>query len=418
MLSDFDDISWIDSIPPEETRAILGALFRVFHLITVLTDLDVLLEEIMEVGKQVAAAEACSLMLFDPAHGVLYFHVAIGEEGNQQALKHEVRLKLNQGIAGLAAGTRRSINVPDASKDPRVFREADLASDFQTRSILAVPLVDADGLVGVIEVLNKVGGGAFTTLDQRVMEVFASVVATAITNARLIDKNLRSERLAAIGVVVASMSHYTKNIITGMNGSVELIDQALIQERPELLRKGWSLLKRSVERISSVVEDMLAYSKPRRPMVSACSFADIVNDAAQTFEGTLHQKQVDFSTDTSSIDRPVHVDARAMYRCILNLLSNATFVVSEKTGRIRLRSWINSVGDLEIEFSDNGPGIPEDLRDKIFDPFFSTKGNQGTGLGLAVTHKLIKEHGGSIRAGNLKSGGACFQIVIPQPKGA
>ncbi len=414
MLSDFDDISWIDSVPPEETRAILGALFRVFHLITVITDLDVLLEEIMEESKQVASAEACSLMLFDPGSETLYFHVALGEEGNQQALKHKVKLKLNQGIAGIAAGTRRTINVPDASKDPRVYREADAASDFQTRSILAVPLVDTDGLVGVIEVLNKVDGGAFTTMDQRVMEVFSSVVATVITNARLIDKNIRSERLAAIGVAVASMSHYTKNIITGMNGSVELIDQALAQDKPDLLMKGWSLLKRSVERISSVVEDMLAYSKPRRAMMSPCSFADIVNDAAQTFEGTLRQKQVVFEIDTASIDKPVHVDERAMYRCILNLLSNATFVVNEKTGRIKLKAWLNAAGDLEFEFSDNGPGISEDLRDKIFDPFFSTKGNQGTGLGLAVTHKLIKEHGGSIRAGNLKSGGACFQVTIPQ----
>ena len=141
--------------------------------------------------------------------------------GNQEALKNLVRLKLNQGIAGVAAATRECINVGDVASDPRFFRDADAASKFQTRSVLAVPMIDREALVGVLEVVNKVGGGAFTDTDTHVMEMFSSVAATAIVNARLIEENLRAERLAAIGQAVAGLSHYTKNIITLACGAAQ-----------------------------------------------------------------------------------------------------------------------------------------------------------------------------------------------------
>ena len=110
-----DNPSWLTDVRPDDLRRIVNALYRVHRLVPAITDLNSLLEQIMEEGKRIAEAEACSLMLYDPYADELYFQVALGESGDQQALR-EVRLKLSQGIAGASAISRQCINVRDVQK--------------------------------------------------------------------------------------------------------------------------------------------------------------------------------------------------------------------------------------------------------------------------------------------------------------
>ena len=408
-------------------RRIVDALYRVHHLIAVITDLDTLLERIMEESKRAANAEACSLMLYDKRSRELYFQVAQGESGDQQALKREVRLQLGQGIGGTAAAQRETINVEDVTQDKRFYKEADEVSHFATRSILAVPLLDRDSLVGVVELVNKIGDTAFTDADLRVMEMFSALAATSITNARLIEESLRTERMAAIGQAVAGLSHHIKNIITGMSGSAELIDQRLREDDVEVLQRCWPILKRSTERISSFVQDMLSFSKPREPVYEVCEVRALLDDVTETFWGLLSQRNVKLDVDTEGVSQPVEVDREGIFRAVLNLLTNAAEAAPPETGHIRLTARLEPVvipakaeiqpeQNLIIEVADNGPGVPEDKRHLIFEPFFSTKGSQGTGLGLSVSEKTVREHGGEITVGRSPEGGALFCIVIPQAR--
>ncbi|MCL4217432.1 MAG: GAF domain-containing protein, partial [Candidatus Hydrogenedentes bacterium] len=181
---------WLSTVSPNELRRIIEALYRVHRLVAAMTDLNTLLERIIEESRTVARAEASSLMLYDHVSDELYFEVALGEQGDQQALKREIRLAPGQGIAGAAAQSRESINVPDVTREPQWAAAADEKSKFQTRNLLAVPLLDKDKLIGVIEVLNKIDGEAFTDTDKHVMEMFSALAATAIANARLIEDNL------------------------------------------------------------------------------------------------------------------------------------------------------------------------------------------------------------------------------------
>ncbi|MBX7255577.1 MAG: GAF domain-containing protein [Candidatus Hydrogenedentes bacterium] len=405
---------WLEAVSPEDLRRIVDALYRVHRFLVVITDLDVLLERIMEESKHVAQAEACSLLLYDSIAEELYFEVALGESGDQQALKRMVRLKLDQGIAGAAATSRQTINVPDVYSDPRFYGDADATSHFRTHSLLAVPLVDRDKLVGVLEVVNKIGGGPFTGIDSRIMEMFGGLVASAIANARLIEENLRAERLAAIGQAIAGLSHYTKNIITGMSGSVDLIDQGLERDNQELVKRSWPVFKRTTKRIANFVEDMLAFSKPRTPILETCLIGEIIDDAVQTFQETLVRKEVSLQVDYSQAPIPVQVEPQGIYRVLLNLMINSSEAVPKKDGILRIEARQSESGDLLLEVADNGPGVPDNLRRKIFEPFFSTKGTQGTGLGLAVTRKLIREHGGEIEIDSSPEGGALFRIRIPK----
>lgn len=150
--------TWLADSSSEELRRIVDVLYRVHHFISAITDLDTLLERIMAESRALAHAEACSLMLYDPDGEELYFRVALGEKGDQQLLKREIRLKLGQGIAGAAAETRQAINVENVQKDERFYGTVDQKTHFETRSILAVPLLDHEKLIGVLEVLNKEDG--------------------------------------------------------------------------------------------------------------------------------------------------------------------------------------------------------------------------------------------------------------------
>lgn len=408
-----DDIPWLQDVPPADVRRIVDALYRVHYLLSVITDLNTLLERIMEESKEVARAEACSLLLYDALGQDLYFQITQGKTGDQQALKRQVRLKLGQGIAGVAAATRTSINVCDVETDTRFYSNADEVSHFKTRNLLAVPLVDREELVGVIEVVNKIDGGSFSDTDLHVLEMFSSLAATAIVNARLIEQNLASARMAAIGQAVAGLSHYIKNIITGMIGSSELIDDGLALNDIAMLQRCWPVFRRSSNRISEIVQDMLAFSKTRKPVCELCDISHLIADATNNFAGLIARKDIAVEIH-SSLRQPVYVDSTGIFRCLLNLLTNAGDAVPAGSGKIDISAWLNDDKDLVIEVADNGPGVPESDRARIFEPFFSTKGSQGTGLGLAVTHKIIEEHSGTIAVERGPEGGALFRILLPQ----
>ena len=175
-----EGVPWLRDVSPQELRRILDVTHRVHGLLAVITDLDTLLDRVMQECKAVASAEACSLMLYDPQSQGLHFHVALGEKGDQQRLKQQIRLQVGQGVAGMAAALRKPINVEDVKRSQLWYWPADEVTQFQTRAVLAVPLLDRDQLIGVVEVLNKQDGGPFTEADLHVMEIFSSVVATAI----------------------------------------------------------------------------------------------------------------------------------------------------------------------------------------------------------------------------------------------
>jgi len=141
----------------------------------------------------IANAEACSLLLYDTESEELYFSVPLG----------------------------------DSSQRNRQLKEADETSGFKTRSLLAVPMVQKEHLIGVLEVVNKIGEKVFSTFDERIMELFASLGASVILQARLIDENLQAERMVAIGQTVAALSHYSKNLLGSVRASIEIIDECL-----------------------------------------------------------------------------------------------------------------------------------------------------------------------------------------------
>jgi signal transduction histidine kinase len=397
-------------------RRMLDAVYRVHQLSLQVNEVDTTLDALMREGKIVAEAEACSMLLYDDKSNELFFHVTMGDLGDQRALKEQVRLALGQGIAGKAALDRCCIRVDDVTNDPDFFNVDDI-SQMKTQSLLALPMVDQEHLIGVVELVNKVGEAKFSEADQRILEVFASLAASVIVRARLIEEKLRTEKLAAIGQAVAGLSHYTKNILHGLSGSVELLDQHINAEKDPVVQSSWPILKRNVGRIGHVVEDMLAYSKPRVPMLEWCQVDELLQDVLESVRNA--SRNIETSIELNVDDGPdkIYVDEQGIFRCLLNLLSNALDATKDiPNGAVQITSTTTDSNKWHLEVNDTGPGVNPSEMNTIFDPFFSTKGSNGTGLGLAVSQKIVEEHEGRLWVEPGVPSGASFCLEIPQLK--
>jgi signal transduction histidine kinase len=401
---------WLQQAPPETVRRAVDALYRVHALLPVTTDLVALLERIVDEGLRVAEAEAGSIMLYDPEQEDLYFHVARGG-GSLQTLQKAVRLPLGEGLAGRSALERRPIHADDVRNEPAWSAAADNATDFSTRSLLAVPLIERDELIGVLEFVNKRGGQGFTGTDLRISEMFGALAASAIAHARLVEAHLQSERMAGVGRAVAGLSHYIKNIVTGMNSSMDLVQTGLDTGSQGLIQRAWPMVRRSADRLTHCVQDMLAFSKPRKPARRPADVSRLLTDVAETCGNLAASHGVEVGVEDATAAAAFPLDETSMYRAVLNLAANAVDAAGEN-GRVMLRATHTATG-LALTVEDSGPGVAPDERKRVFDPFYSTKGSAGTGLGLAVTRKAAAEHGGTVEIGESALGGALFRVTIP-----
>ena len=391
-------------------RAGTEGLQRVSRLLDSFTDLHELLERIMDEAKLLTAAEASSLMLWDAEREELFFEVALGERG--EAVR-ALRLRLGEGVAGSAALTREPVNVADVSRDRRWFAEADAVSGFRTRSILAVPMLRRGRLVGVLEVLNRWGAGGFTSADEANLSVLAGEAAIVIENARLHQEKVRAERLAAVGQAVAELAHCMKNILNGIQGGAYVLDLGLAKDDHKKLHTGWDMVKRNTTFLSNLVLDMLAYAKDREPHYEDTDVNDLLRTVADLISGEAARRGVQVKAEPDGGIPAVRVDPTAIYRVLLNLGTNAVEACGEGEGRVWLRSRQAEDGWFTLEVEDNGCGIPPEHRGHLFTEFFSTKGAKGTGLGLAVAGKIVREHGGRIEVDSEVGRGTRFEIWLP-----
>ncbi|MCX7766186.1 MAG: ATP-binding protein [Candidatus Sumerlaeia bacterium] len=395
----------------EPNSLMVDTLFRVAKFINYVTDLHSLLELIMKESKEVMNAEASSLMLYDSEADELFFEVALGEKG--EAVK-TIRLKIGEGFAGISAKERRTIVVNDVRYDQRHFKHADEVTQFTTRNLIATPMLRGERLIGVLEVLNKQDKKGFSDDDVKVLEFFANQAAIAIENARLIQENLRNERLAAIGQATASLSHYIKNILTSIEGGAALVEMALQNKNLVTVNEIWPVFRRASMRLAELVRQMLDYSKPQAPDLKLTDVNQICREIARANLARAANENIELVLNLDETLPIVLLDPVRIYDAILNLVTNAIEATARVGNQVAIKTrFFAGENALEIEVADNGPGIPDNIRNKIFEPFFSTKGAKGTGLGLAIVKKTVEEHQGTIRCLSSEGKGTSFIIRLP-----
>lgn len=389
----------------------LDALIRVSKTVNAHLDLDAVLESVMSVTTDVMRVEASSLVLIEDETGDLLFHVTRGQKA--EAVK-PIRMKPGEGIVGLVVQSEKAVIVNDVAKEPQFCKKVDIASGFKTRSILCVPMATTDRLWGAIEVVNKVDGGDFDKHDQALCEAIAGQAAMAIENAMLHKQVMKTERLAAIGETIAGLAHCIKNVLNGIQGGSYMVDLGLRKNDNARVVKGWEIVKRNESFMMDLVLEMLMYSKDREPEYEPSDLNEIIESICSLMATKASEKGVRVNWTPNPSLAEVSLDQKGIRRCLLNLIANGVDACEHvEGGCVSVSTQIADGEKVCIRISDNGCGIREGDRENLFHVFFSTKGSKGTGLGLAVTHKIIAEHGGMIDVKSEVGKGTKFSVFLP-----
>jgi len=312
--------------------------------------------------------------------------------------------------------TRRGEGVltTNAMQDQR-FEEGESVQDYGIRSAICVPIKSRDAILGIIHVDTHVSQGEFSPDDLKLMTAIGCQTGLAVENALLMASQVQQERLAAVGQAVASLSHYIKNILQGIQGGSHALESGLDREEPGTVREGWDIVRRNMRRINMLVLDMLSYSRQSPPNVQQMSVNAVVREVVGLLHDNAREKQVRLVTKFDTSLPEIAVDPNGLHQACLNILTNAMEAVPAVRGQVEVTTRLSPHGsEVWISVADNGPGIPRSEQPKIFNAFYSTKGHQGTGLGLAATQKLIQDHGGFVSVNSEPGHGAAFVIHLPR----
>jgi two-component system NtrC family sensor kinase len=235
---------------------------------------------------------------------------------------------------------------------------------------------------------------------------------------RLQGELIKSERLAATGQTVAGLAHYIKNILSGLKGGTYVLNVALDKNDTDKIKSGWAMIERNVARTTNLVLDLLAYSKEREPERENCFPNEIVEEVCSLMDSRARENDIEIERDLDPRIGEVYIDPKALHRSLLNLVSNAIDAciydsTSKKQWGVKVTSAIEEDHIIRLEVTDNGMGMDKETEEKLFSSLFSTKGERGTGLGLLITEKIVKDNGGQIEIESSPGKGTTFTIYLP-----
>ncbi|MCC6420370.1 MAG: GAF domain-containing protein [Gemmataceae bacterium] len=318
------------------------------------------------------------------------------------------KIDVSRTIVEYVLTEKQGVLVSDASQDER-FSTGQSIVRFGIREVICVPMKGRHETLGVLyldtrstarDVVthNDPRGGKFTEDHLALASAIAHQAALAVEETQYYQAMVQSERLAAIGQTIAALSHHIKNILQALNSGSEILEMGLKEKDDALMQQGWRMAAKAQRKISDLVMDMLSYSKEREPAVALTDLNALVGDVAELMDGRAKELGIRFSSDLDPNFPPIQVDAEGIHRALMNIVGNAFDAVDgRKSPQVTIGTRRDpEAGWVRLVVLDNGIGIPPEKIQDIFRPFISSKGSKGTGLGLAVSRKILREHGGDI----------------------
>lgn len=382
--------------------------------------MDQLLQRILDLTIEAIGADRGCVLLTDPLNGEIRPQ-AISQ---RSTIARDSRMPVSRTIVDYVFKNNQGVRTADAQHDSR-FDAGRSIVQAGIREAMCVPMQGRHELMGVIYVdittpadrLLQEGKPAGFREDQlRMLVAIGRQAALAVENYRYQQAILKAERLAAMGQTIATLSHHIKNILQGIRGGSYLIDMGLNDHNEDLVRKGWHVVEKNQNKIYNLVMDMLTFSKERQPAHERADLNETVSDVIELMQSRAAECAVDLQYRPNSSLLPSNFDSEGIHRAVLNIVTNAIDAVEGGENAVVLVETGEhaETGMVWVSVSDNGPGIPEDQRARIFQVFESTKGSRGTGLGLAVSQKILREHGGDISVESRPGAGSRFVLAWPR----
>jgi len=380
-------------------------------------NLDTLLRRIAEETSKILNAERTSLFIYDKERGCLWSRVAEGEGGRTITLGMD-----EPGIIVHVARIGQPLRVDDAYREPLFNREVDRITGYHTRTILCFPVRNYHGeLIGVMETMNK-KSGMFDYADERLLSIMSLLFASAIENAQLYEAvrhqireneslealKIQADRLATVGQMASSIIHDIRSPLAIIRGYAELaVTSAVSTEKRQRFA---NTITSEVRRLRDMAEELQEFSEGTHAVeLNAISLHEVIEEV------------VDF-LDSDFRDRGIHIIHHAQYtgqlmldaprikRILHNLAGNAADAMPDGGTLMITATRVTEYVHLEIH--DTGSGIPDEIRERIFDPFVTHGKTHGTGLGLAVVRRIVEEHHGDVSVSSSTTG-TTFTIRLP-----
>jgi histidine kinase len=229
-------------------------------------------------------------------------------------------------------------------------------------------------------------------------------------------QKIDAERLAAVGQTVAGLAHSIRNILTGLEGGIYVVDSGLKKNQRERITTGWEMLHRNIDKISLLVKSLLEFAGGRTPHVEVVDPVEIASEVVELYQKTASQAGIEIKFEASHDVPPAALDSESIHSCLTNLITNALDAcqTSDKPEcQITVRCY-DKDDCLIFEVEDEGCGMAYEVKQMIFTNFFTTKGTKGTGLGMLTVRKATHEHGGKVVFESREGQGSVFKLIFPR----
>jgi two-component system, NtrC family, sensor kinase len=402
----------------------LSVMYRATQAISNILDIDALSAQILDLVFESIGADRGAILLKDEAGSLAPKAVrwrALAEP--------DERMTISQTIVDYVLQKGEGVITTDAPTDKR-FSPAQSIVDYQIRQAICVPIQGRHTTLGVLyadiqaDVARAIAPapgdkpndrGQFSEQQLTLMVAIGHQAGLAIENTIFYNDKIQAERLAAVGQTIATLSHHIKNILQGIRGGSSLIDLGLKDKDELIVRRGWTIVEKNQTKIYNLVMDMLSFSKDREPDLEPADLNETVGDVVELMQSRAQELGVELEWQPGALLPRVLIDTEGIHRAVLNIVTNAIDACEgSPNARVSIKTdWEAETPLARISISDNGVGIEEAEIPSIFQLFASTKGSRGTGLGLPVTQKIIREHGGRISVTSRPGQGSTFVIELP-----
>jgi len=437
----------------------LRALGEVSQAVNSTLNLETVLTTIVGRAVELSRTDAGTIYVFDEVRKQFTLHATFGMDQELIGSLTRQQIGFDEPNVALALAQRELVQIADVKEQAgSVVNEIILRAGF--RALLVAPLIRGEEIVGLLVVRRRTPG-AFPQNTVDLIETFAAQSAIAIENARLFqnveaslenlrttqDRLVQTEKLASLGQLTAGIAHEIKNPLNFVNNfsavSVELIDElrqvlaaanldhrfrAEIGEIADMLQGNLDKVVQHGSRADSIVKNMLQHSRQgsgeHRPVDINALVEESLNLAYHGARAETRDFNITLERSLDPTAGEVDVFPQDITRVLLNLISNGFYAATKRRGadasdgyEPTLKVATKDLGDrVEIKIRDNGTGIPPEVKDKIFNPFFTTKpAGEGTGLGLSISHDIIvKQHAGSIEVHSQPGEFTEFRITLPR----
>ncbi len=408
-----DSMILAEADPVKAASDHLRVIYELTALTTSTLDREALLNRVMDlIFNEFRPDHGFILLKADPANPRSALEPLVVRYADPASRRDDKKVPISQTIVQHVMTGAEGILSTNAMSDSR-FGAGDSVQEYGIRSAICVPVPVGDRIAGVICIDSSMVNFTFTESQLRLLNAMGRHTGLALASTDLVSSHMQTERLAAIGQTVAWLSHSIKNILQGLRGGADAVELALNKGDLTLAAEGWPILTRNLDRIYGLTLNMLAYSKQRDLELELTPLKRTVEEAAQLLQPQCDRKRVGLILDLAEDVPPIPADPGALHQALMNLLTNALEAVAPRTGVITVSTrYLPDRNEAQITIADNGPGIPPERREEVFEAFWSTKGQRGTGLGLAVTRKIVEEHFGRLDLESEPGQGATFTIGL------